>query len=96
VSVLRLAEVRERLPELVASVQAHRGRVGVARNGRVAAVLIAASELLALEETVAVLGDPPLLDALAAARKQVAEGSVMDETELAAAMRWRADFDPAG
>jgi antitoxin YefM len=96
VSVLRLAEVRERLPELVASVQAHRGRVGVARNGRVAAVLIAASELLALEETVAVLTDQPLLDALEVARQQVAAGMITDETALAVAMRQRADFDPAG
>jgi prevent-host-death family protein len=96
VSVLRLAEVRERLPELVAAVQAHHGRVRVSRDGRIAAVLIAASELLALEETVAVLGDPPLLDALAAARKQVADGWVADETELAAAMSRRPEVDPAG
>jgi antitoxin YefM len=96
VSVLRLAEVRERLPELVAAVQAHRGRVRVSSQGRVAAVLIAASELLALEETVAVRADQPLLDALAAARKQVAAGSVVDGMELAAAMHRRPDLDPAG
>ena len=94
--MLRLAEVRARLPELVAAVQAHQGRVRVARDGRIAAVLIAASELQALEETVAVLADAELLDAVTAARRQAAAGTVVDQLELAAAMRQRPDLDPAG
>jgi len=93
--VLRLAEVRERLPELVAAVEAHRGRVTVTRDGRAAAVLIAAAELRALEETVAVLADSALAEALATAQRQVAAGQVVCGMELVEAMGRRADRDPA-
>jgi antitoxin YefM len=92
-SVLRLTEVRDRLPELVATVEARRGRVTVTRGGRAAAVLIAAEELRSLEETVAVLADPVLTGALATAQRQVAAGQVTHAAELAAAMRWRAARD---
>jgi len=90
-----LAEVRERLPELVAAVEAQRGRVTVTRNGRAAAVLIAAVELRSLEETIAVLADSALAEALAAAQRQVAAGQTVCGLELVEAMRRRADRDPA-
>jgi prevent-host-death family protein len=96
VSVLRLTEVRDRLPELVAAVEARRSRVTVTRGGRAAAVLIAAEELRSLEETVAVLADPVLSGALLTAQRQVAAGQVTEAAELAAAMARRADRDRAG
>jgi prevent-host-death family protein len=90
-----LAEVRDRLPELVATVEARHGRVTVTRGGRAAAVLIAAEELRSLEETVAVLADASLAAALSGARRQVAGGQVSGAAELAAAMRRHAVHDRA-
>jgi antitoxin YefM len=87
VSVLRLAEVRERLPELVAAVGAGRARVTVTDGGRPAAVLIAAGELRSLEETVDVLADADLSAALLAAQAQVRAGRSGGAAELSAAMR---------
>jgi antitoxin YefM len=95
VSVLRLAEVRDRLPELVSRVQARRGRVTVTRRGRAAAVLIAAEELRSLEETVAVLSDPALAGAVGAAQRQVAAGQFLDARQLAAVMDRRVVGEPA-
>jgi len=89
VSVLRLAEVRDRLPELVAAVEARRARVTVTRDGRAAAVLIAADELRSLEETVAVLADQALSGALTTAQRQVAAGHVAEASELADGMGQR-------
>jgi hypothetical protein len=89
VSVLRLAEVRDRRPDLAATVSASHARAGVSRS-----VLIAACELRALEETVAVLADPALTESLTAAQRQVLAGQVAEQAELADAMGRRADRDP--
>jgi prevent-host-death family protein len=93
VSVLRLAEVRERLPELVAAVGEGRDRVTVTDGGRAAAVLIAAGELRTLEETVDVLADPELVAELIEAQEQVRTGDFLAGPELAAAMRGRSVRD---
>jgi prevent-host-death family protein len=85
-SILRLAEVRNRLPELVAEVGRTRERVPVTNCGRAAGVLIAPAELRSLEETADVLADTELTAALAAARQQVAAGQVADAANLAGAM----------
>lgn len=86
-SVLRLAEVRNRLPELVAEVERTQARVTVTTGGgRPTAVLIAPAELRSLEETAAVLAEVELADSLAIAWQQVAAGQVTDAAGLAAAM----------
>lgn len=85
-SVLRLAEVRDRLPELVAAVGEGRARVLVTDDGRAAAVLISAGELRSLEETVDVLADADLSAALLSAQAQVRAGRVASGVDLAAAM----------
>jgi len=95
VSVLRLAQVRDRLPELVAAVGAGRARVTVTDDGRAAAVLISAGELRSLEETVDVLADPELSAALSAAQAQVRAGQAASADELTAAMGGR-PVDPSG
>jgi antitoxin YefM len=93
VSVLRLAEVRDRLPELVAAVGEGRDRVTVTDGGRAAAVLIAAGELRSLEETVNVLADPELVAELIEAQAQVRAGEFVAGPELAFAMRGRSVRD---
>jgi antitoxin YefM len=89
VSELRLAEVRARLPELVAAVGEGRDRITVTDGGRPAAVLISANELRSLEETAAVLADHDLTAALSAAQAEVRAGRTASGQELAAAMRGR-------
>jgi prevent-host-death family protein len=99
VSVLRLAEVRDRLPELVAAVGEGRDRVTVTDGGRAAAVLISAGELRTLEETADVLANAELSAAIVTARAEVRAGRVATGPELAAAMRGRqsrAGADRAG
>jgi antitoxin YefM len=93
VSVLRLAEVRERLPELVAAVGEGRDRVTVTDGGRAAAVLIAAGELRSLEETVNVLADAELVAELIEAQAQARAGDLLAGPELAVAMRGRSVRD---
>lgn len=93
-SVLRLAEVRDRLPELVAAV-GDGARVTVTDGGRAAAVLIAAGELRSLEETVDVLADPELYAALLAAQAQVRAGRSGDAAALTTAVR-AARYDVPG
>lgn len=95
VSVLRLAEVRDRLPELVAAVGEGRDRVTVTDGGRAAAVLISANELRSLEETADVLADAELTTAVLAARAAVRVGHSMTGHQLAAAMRGRTNFSRA-
>ena len=55
---LPLADVRNRLSEVVDRVARRNERVTITRNGRPAAVLISPADLESLEETISVLGDP--------------------------------------
>jgi antitoxin YefM len=65
-SYLPLAEVRDRLSPLVASVQATHERVVITKNGKPAAVLIAVDDLESLEETLDVLADEEAMQAIRA------------------------------
>ena len=57
-SILPLAEVRQRLSPLVASVETTHERVIISKNGRPAAVLISYDDLEGLYETLEILSDP--------------------------------------
>jgi antitoxin YefM len=63
-SYLPLAEVRDRLSPLVASVKATHERVVITKNGKPAAVLIAVEDLESLEETLDVLSDEEAMQAI--------------------------------
>ena len=67
---LPLADVRNRLSELVADVERTHARVTITKHGHPAAVLIAPDDLFSLEETLYILSDP---DALADIREAEAE-----------------------
>lgn len=88
-STLPLAEVKNHLSELVASVDSTHERITVTKNGRPAAVLISPEDLEALEETLEVLRDPETMHRLAESEADLAEGRVVTEEELAAAMAER-------
>ncbi len=84
-----LAEVKAHLSELVALVGAQHERITVTVHGRPAAVLLAVDDLEALEETIAVLSDAAVMQALAQADAELARGEGEGEESLAAAMRER-------
>ena len=84
-----LAEVKAHLSELVALVGAQHERITVTVHGRPAAVLLAVDDLEALEETIEVLSDAAVMQALAQANAELARDEGEGEESLAAAMRKR-------
>lgn len=58
---LPLADVKNRLSEVVEQVQTQHARVTITKHGRPAAVVISADDLESLEETIAVLSDSELV-----------------------------------
>lgn len=76
---LPLAEVKNTFSEVVERVTSTHDRVTVTRNGRPTVVLIAADDLEALEETVAVLSDEATIRRLEQARAAAGAGDIVDE-----------------
>lgn len=71
---LPLSEVKTHLSEIADRVEREHERVLVTRNGRPAFVLLSADDLEALEETIAILEDPDLLDSIRTSRAEAADG----------------------
>jgi antitoxin YefM len=69
-----LAEVKNRLSEVVDRLEREHGRVVITKHGRPAAVMLSLEDLESLEETLAVLSDPGLMAAIAEADADVAAG----------------------
>ena len=67
---LPLADVKNRLSEVVERLEREHGRVVITKHGRPAAVVLSIEELEGLEETLEILSDPPLMDRI---RKATAE-----------------------
>ena len=67
---LPLAEVKNRLSEVVEQVESQHARVTITKHGRPAAVVISAADLESLEETLRVLSDPDLLVQVRASRAE--------------------------
>jgi antitoxin YefM len=59
-----LAEVKNRLSEVVDRLEREHGRVVITKHGRPAAVMLSLEDLESLEETLAVLSDPELVAAI--------------------------------
>ena len=71
---LPLAEVKNRLSEVVDRLEREHGRVVITKHGRPAAVMLSLEDLESLEETLAVLSDPELVAAIREADAEVAAG----------------------
>lgn len=71
---LSLADVKNRLSEVVDSLEREHGRVVVTKHGRPAAVMINVDDLESLEETLEILSNPTLMAAIRAGDGDVAEG----------------------
>ena len=74
---LPLSSVKAHLSELVDRVEGEHDRVVVTRNGRPAAVLISHEDLEGLEETLAALSDPDLMQQIHQSEAAVVEGDVV-------------------
>lgn len=79
-----LADVRNRLSELVADVQRTHARVIVTKHGHPAAVLISPEDLASIEETLDILCTPGALDEIREAEAEIARGETFDEAAIRA------------
>jgi antitoxin YefM len=69
-----LADVKNRLSEVVDRLEREHGRVVITKHGRPAAVMLSLEDLESLEETLAILSDPELMKAVQEADAEVAAG----------------------
>lgn len=74
---LSLADVRNRLSEVVDRLEREHGRVVITKHGRPAAVLLSVEDLESLEETLEVLSDPQLTADIREAEAEVAAGRIV-------------------
>jgi antitoxin YefM len=69
-----LADVKNHLSEVIDRIERQHGRVVITKHGRPAAVLISIEDLESLEETLEVMRDPALIEAVREAEAEVATG----------------------
>jgi antitoxin YefM len=69
-----LAEVKNRLSEVVDRLEREHGRVVITKHGHPAAVMLSLEDLESLEETLAVMSDPELMAAIREGDADVAAG----------------------
>ena len=72
---LPLAEVKNRLSELVERIERERDRLVVTKHGRPAVVVLSVDDLASIEETLSILSDPELLAQVRRSEAEVAAGS---------------------
>jgi antitoxin YefM len=73
---LPLADVRNRLSEVIDQIQREHDRVVITKHGHPAAVVMSIEDLESLEETLAVLSDPGLLARVRSAGDEIERGEV--------------------
>lgn len=71
---LSLADVKNRLSEVVDTLEREHGRVVVTKHGRPAAVMMNVEDLESLEETLAVLSNPGLLEEIRSGTADLSAG----------------------
>jgi antitoxin YefM len=69
-----LADVKNRLSEVVERLEREHGRVVITKHGRPAAVVLSIDDLESLEETLSVLGSPALMADVRASLDELAAG----------------------
>jgi prevent-host-death family protein len=86
-TTLPLGEARAQLSKLVDSAESTHERFDITRNGRRAAVLLAANDYDAMRETIEILSDPQTMAELAEAEADVAAGRTVPLTEVVEELR---------
>lgn len=86
---LPLADVKNRLSEVVDRVEREHGRVVITKHGRPAAVVVSVDDLEGLEETLEILSDSQLLESIREADVDLAAGKaeVLTKEEALALVR---------
>lgn len=69
-----LAEVKNRLSEVVERLEREHGRVVITKHGRPAAVMLSVEDLEGLEETLEILSNPSLMRRIRKAEFEIAAG----------------------
>ncbi len=86
---LPLSQVKAHLSEIADRVEGQHDRVVVTRNGRPAAVLVSPEDLDSLEETLAVLSDPDLMQKIREGEAASEAGDTLTLEELKANLKRR-------
>ena len=95
-TTISLADAKARLSAVLDEVRDTHERVVITRNGRPEAVILAVSELEALEETLDLLCTPGALEEIRAAEAEVARGEAIDAEELRRLMDERVRAERVG
>lgn len=75
-----LAEVKNRLSEVVDRLEREHGRVIITKHGRPAAVVLTVEDLEDLEETLSVMSDPKLMRRVRQAQSEIDTGNADELT----------------
>lgn len=75
-----LADVKNRLSEVVERLEREHGRVVITKHGRPAAVMLSIADLESLEETLAILSDPELMRSIRRSQREVEAGKAVRVT----------------
>ena len=86
-----LAEVKNRLSEVIDRLEREHARVVITKHGRPAAVVLSVDDLESLEETLDVLSNPQLMTDIRASAREIAEGRDMVLTKEEVLARIRRD-----
>jgi len=90
-TTIPLADAKAHLSAVLDEVRDTHERVVITRNGRPEAVLIAVSDLEALEETLDLLSTPGAVDEIRQAEADIAAGNAVDADELRRQLATRAE-----
>lgn len=94
-STIPLADAKARLSAVLDEVRDTHQRVVITRNGRPEAVIMAVSDLEALEETLDVLSTSGALQQIQQAEAEIAAGDTIDADQLQALIARRVDLEAA-
>lgn len=84
---LSLADVKNRLSEVIDKLEREHGRVVVTKHGQPAAVMLNVDDLESLEETLAILSNPTLRDEIGRGEADITAGRTERLTKNAALAR---------
>jgi prevent-host-death family protein len=76
-----LADVKNRLSEVVERLEREHGRVIITKHGRPAAVVLSLEDLEGLEETLDLLSDPKALERVRRAQREIDSGKAQELTK---------------
>ena len=91
---LPLSYVKAHLSEIADRVEGEQERVIVTRQGRAAAVLLSPDDLESLEETLAVLSDPALMEKIRAGEEAIEAGETARLEDLREDLARRREAGP--